>query len=388
MKVAYLTNMIPPYRAEFLNELADRCELVVVADSLVSKLRSWKMDSSQFRFQLKILQSKEFTYQLKRPELGFEDVRDVNITARVLPTLKELQPDVIMTAEMGFRTVQAIMYARRARVPVVLGWEGTALTEASRGWVRRRLRKWIANRVDRAWSNGVLSTNYLVGLGLAEAKCDPGMTGVATGHFRSQVYTLLPQREAIRQQLGLSGTIFLFCGRLTKAKGVHLLLQAAALAAPQIPGGLSLLFVGEGEMRADIESFKTQHPHISVALTGFVQIDELPRYYAVADVFTVPTLIDNWPLVSLEALASGLPQIFSSYNGCVPDLLTRPEVGVVCDPMKLDDYAQALVAATHWRDHRVPEEVTTMFSDYYSPACQAERGLASLQRAVDEYRKP
>ncbi len=96
----------------------------------------------------------------------------------------------------------------------------------------------------------------------------------------------------------------LFVGRLERYKGVQFILQAMR----QIPDA-SLLVVGEGSYRPQLESWAEQL-QLDVRFAGF-QSDPL-RFYKESTVFINPSLgPEGLPLVSLEAMAHGLPCLFS-----------------------------------------------------------------------------
>ena len=69
---------------------------------------------------------------------------------------------------------------------------------------------------------------------------------------------------------------------------------------------------------------RTQNPALrapGVHFYGFRQIEENPVFYALADVFILPSLWEEWGLVVNEAMASGLPAVVSETVGCAEDLL-------------------------------------------------------------------
>jgi glycosyltransferase involved in cell wall biosynthesis len=94
----------------------------------------------------------------------------------------------------------------------------------------------------------------------------------------------------------------LFVGRLEEYKGVQFILRAMQ----QIPN-VSLLVVGDGSYRPQLEAAAHR---LDVQFTGF-QADP-SRFYEDSTIFINPSLgPEGLPLVSLEAMAYGLPCIFS-----------------------------------------------------------------------------
>jgi glycosyltransferase involved in cell wall biosynthesis len=94
----------------------------------------------------------------------------------------------------------------------------------------------------------------------------------------------------------------LFVGRLEEYKGVQLILEAMR----QIPD-VSLLVVGDGSYRRQLEGLADR---LDVRFAGF-QPDP-SRFYKDSTIFINPSLgPEGLPLVSLEAMAHGLPCLFS-----------------------------------------------------------------------------
>jgi glycosyltransferase involved in cell wall biosynthesis len=80
-----------------------------------------------------------------------------------------------------------------------------------------------------------------------------------------------------------------------------------------------------------------------IRFAGFVDQDELPAYYAAADVFVFPTLEDPYGIVLLEAAASGLAVIASEHAGATLDFVEDGESGLMFDPH--DEHALAELIA-------------------------------------------
>jgi glycosyltransferase involved in cell wall biosynthesis len=59
----------------------------------------------------------------------------------------------------------------------------------------------------------------------------------------------------------------------------------------------------------------------TVRFAGFVQKDDLPSIYALADTLVFPTHSDTWGFVVNEAMACGRPVIATNVAGCVADLI-------------------------------------------------------------------
>jgi glycosyltransferase involved in cell wall biosynthesis len=281
---------------------------------------------------------------------------------------------------MGLRTLQAAGYSKVTSTPLIIWWEGTRHTE---GWVGKGkafLRKLLVKETQRFWSNGRESTALLLDYGALPDTIDDGMTGVDTKFFALETSNLLSQRAKMRSELKLEGVVFLFIGQFSQRKGLHNYLKALEILYSKNLRGWSVVFVGNGPLEGILRSWQLEHPNIPMLISSFVQPNELPKFYAAADVFVLPTLDDNWSLVSLEAAVTGLPQLFSVYNGCKSELLSDERMGSVIDPLQVENFAIALEKYVHHPPARLPEELVQFFVDYYSPKQQAARAWESIRQ--------
>jgi len=104
----------------------------------------------------------------------------------------------------------------------------------------------------------------------------------------------------------------LFAGRLSKEKGIDVLLDAWREASPE---GLELVLVGDGPLRAGHESSAPS----GVRFVGRVPRDEIGELMLAARALVFPSIsYEGQPMVLLEGLAAGLP-IFASDIGGVSE---------------------------------------------------------------------
>ena len=145
-------------------------------------------------------------------------------------------------------------------------------------------------------------------------------------------FDILYPKEECRKKLGLpfDENIILFVGTLSLFKGPDVLLKAMPKVIKNIPNA-KLVFVGSGPMREGLEIQSRKlgvERHVKFA--GFVEEVLKPLYYKAADVFCLPSTMKSevFPIVLLEASASGLPMVISDletlkciiedgYNGIV-----------------------------------------------------------------------
>ena len=173
----------------------------------------------------------------------------------------------------------------------------------------------------------------------------------------------------------------LFVGRKDERKGLRYLLEAFARLLEN-RRDLRLLVVGPGQpdpVCASLIEEIDRHGSDMARLVGAVSDEDLPRYYASADVFCSPaTGGESFGIVLLEAMAAGAPVVASNING-YRDVVTHQRNGLLAPPRESTSIAAAIAGviddpglaqrlsdagrrvAQHHRWQRVASEI----EDYY-----------------------
>jgi len=134
----------------------------------------------------------------------------------------------------------------------------------------------------------------------------------------------------------------LFIGRLSREKGVHILLEAASLLGKE-GYRLQLDIVGSGPDERDLKSRgKNLRGNTSVQFWGYVPHGEvLNQLITQAEVFVLPSLSEGVPKVLLEVMAKGLPVVATKVGG-IPDIITHNHNGLVIPPRNPQALAEAI----------------------------------------------
>jgi glycosyltransferase involved in cell wall biosynthesis len=129
---------------------------------------------------------------------------------------------------------------------------------------------------------------------------------------------------------------------LVRTKGVLDLLAAYATLPEGLRREVGLVLAGDGEERDELARVSREIKPGVVILTGFLQRDQLPAFYALAEGLVFPTHSDTWGLVVNEAMACGRPVIVTEVAGCVADMVRDGENGYVVAAAAPDTLVRAL----------------------------------------------
>ena len=150
------------------------------------------------------------------------------------------------------------------------------------------------------------------------------------------------------ERLGLNDAmpVLLSVGRLELNKGFQHLVSALSKVAVRLPTTWAWVLVGDGPERENIRRALAQAglSHRAV-LAGRVDDTDLHSLYEVADWFVHPTLYEGSSLVTLEAMAHGLPVIASRVGG-LPDKVKDGLTGYLVSPGDDEALAERLVDTT------------------------------------------
>jgi glycosyltransferase involved in cell wall biosynthesis len=152
--------------------------------------------------------------------------------------------------------------------------------------------------------------------------------GVDASRFASTP-EMMKRAATLRSELGIFPQTLVvgFVGRLTRDKGIPELTEAFLRLGGQFPG-LRLLLLGpfEDEDPLPAETRKCLETHGNVILAGLVE--DTAAYYALMDVFVLPSHREGLPNAVLEAQAAGIPVVAARATGVV-DAVVDGETGLL-----------------------------------------------------------
>ena len=211
--------------------------------------------------------------------------------------------------------VVASILKRRFGVPVVTTTHGGDIY-ALNGGPARRAKTWALRTSDHITAVSSALKSDVVALGIDERRIDVLPMGVDTTRFTPHAFS-----PALRARLNPLGPVLLFVGRLVEKKGARYAIEAMPQIVAAHPDA-RMIVVGEGPERDALERLaRDLGVEGSVTFAGAVANAELPAYYASADLFIGPSIVEgngdteSFGVVFAEAMASGCPVIATDAGG-------------------------------------------------------------------------
>jgi phosphatidylinositol alpha-mannosyltransferase len=161
-----------------------------------------------------------------------------------------------------------------------------------------------------------------------------------------------PDNDPIDEWRSPDRVNIVFVGRLDPRKGVDDLIAAAPGAVARTRGRARFLIVGDSYLRRKLEGAVRSDVREHVTFVGAVPAEDLPRWYATADIFVSPaTGNESFGIVLLEAMAAGRPVVCSDIPG-YRTVVTPDLNAVVHAPGNVESLTDALSRLVEDEDRR------------------------------------
>ena len=335
-RLVILTEIISPYRIPLFNCLAQDAGIdlhVIFLSENDPGLRQWKVYKEEIRFSHEVLPS-------WRRRVGKFNAL---LNAGVMHALQQATPQVILCGGYSYvASWQALVWARFRNVPFLL-WSESNRHDARRGHsLVEMLKAEFFHNCDGFVVPGRSAKQYLGDHNIRSDRIFTAPNAIDNDLFCSLAQAARHDATTVRRDLDLPSRYILFVGRLVQEKGIFELLRAYATLDQTLRKQIGLMFVGDGPCRAELQKQASAVTEGEISFPGFVQREQLPAYYALAEMFVLPTYTDTWGLVVNEAMACGLPVIVSRVAGCASDLIRENWNGLLIDPKDISSLNSAM----------------------------------------------
>lgn len=268
-------------------------------------------------------------------------------SARAVSGMDEFKPDILHTHCPVASTLLARTVRESTGAPVIFTYHtkfDIDIRTALRGQLLQKsvITAMVRNieACDEVWTVSHGAGENLRSLGY-EGDCRVMENGVDFPVGRAEEQNIAAVRAC--HPIAQDAPLFLFTGRLRWYKGIRLILEGLAAAKAQ-GARFTMMFVGEGSDRAEIEALARQCGlWEQCVFVGAVHDREMLRaYYSMADLFLFPSTFDTNGIVVREAAACGLPALLVR-GSCAAEGIDDGQTGLL-----MDENAQSLCAQVLW----------------------------------------
>jgi len=308
----------------FYRALADRDDIDLVVlfasrigiepyfDKAMNTMISWKMDLRGGYTQVFLPEADNIKstnpWTVNNPSVGAELTRQ--------------EPDAVLIYGYNYITsIRALFWCRRHAVPAMMisDSELKSPRPAHIRLIKRALLPFLLARFSAFLTVGDANEEYYAFYGVDRARLHRSPFTIDEQTYRAARSDRARLGAQVRTTLGIpeDEVVVLTVGKLSTRKRPGDVVDAARkLKSTKMPVSTSFILAGDGEemerLRADVKS-----DDLPVHLPGFINVDELPGYYAAADIILHPSSRDPHPLVMSEAACIGLPLLVSDRVGAV-----------------------------------------------------------------------
>ena len=233
----------------------------------------------------------------------------------------------------SLNALRGIAAANTLGIPVLLraeSWSGDRPRSPLKLAAKRAFFRYLRPQISATLPIGSRNAAYWresLGSGIPQFRVPYAVDNAFFAQKAAEAHDHLP---TLRAELHLEPNrpVILFASKLQTRKHADHLLHAVRLLENQSHLRPYLLLIGDGEERKHLEDLThALDLTSSVRFLGFRNQSQLPSFFALADVFVLPSRHEPWGLIVNEAMASGCPVIASFDVGAAPDLITGNVTG-------------------------------------------------------------
>lgn len=267
----------------------------------------------------------------------FQQVRNPLYAAQIMSYATLSRPDLIVSTHLNFSPVAQVI-KRIANIPYWTVAHGVEAWDIDKPKLQQSLQ--VAERI-------LPVSGYTRQRLLNEQSLYPERLCTLPNTVDTQRFKIGGKPERLLKKYGLKKDqpVILTVNRLCSTesfKSYDQVLSALPSIQCEIPD-VRYIIVGKGDDRNRLEQLiQERQLQKSVTLAGFVPDDELCDYYNLCDVFAMPSKLEGFGIVYLEALACGKATLGGNQDGAV-DALCEGKLGALVNPDDSEAIAQTLI---------------------------------------------
>jgi glycosyltransferase involved in cell wall biosynthesis len=287
-KVLYVGRHLRPYRLNFLRAISENFELRLMVESGSELLDQWTA-SNTYTYKNLVMRDVE-GFRSKIPNLYF--------SPGLYWGLLKSDVDVVIFEGTSLSFFIASLIMRIKGVKIIISFERTLHTERYNKWYRIKFHKILLKILAHGiLANGIETEKYLKSI-----------------DRKALIYTrnVFPDIPQINKTLNRDYDI-LFVGQLIHRKGYRYLLELVEFVSKNKE--LKICIVGDGYFYSELKN--RTYGRENIELIKKLNYQDVLKKMNESKFLFLPTLEDNWSLVTFEAAINGCVPITTKYNGAL-----------------------------------------------------------------------
>jgi len=262
--------------------------------------------------------------------------------------VENFKPDVLHTHHPFLLGKTALNVAKKNNIPIVMTYHSMYEEyihyipffpeKILKNSVIKKVKK-FANQLD-----AIVAPSESISKILHERNFKPPIQIIPTGINPEYFVTPKSARLSTRKNWNVNAKdiVIISFARLAKEKNFELLLNAFAQISKEAPVPVKLVLGGDGPAKLSLQKMsKKLGLEKNVIFAGTIPHEKVPQFLAGGDIFAYPSLSETQGLVTLEALASGLPAVVVDAPGN-RDVVQNNVCGLVSNT-DLESFSAALI---------------------------------------------
>ena len=281
------------------------------------------------------------------PILLYPNVRlpiTVLLQSRLKKIIKDFKPDIIHLQDHFSITAAIVKANKHTRIPIIgtnhfMPENVTVLFNSEK--LKVKIAKYMWSRFSTVYNQlQLVTTPSETGAELIRPKLEVKVMSISSGIDLNK-FNPVGNTISVRKKYNLPQIpILLYVGRVDPEKNIEEVIRAVALAVKKVD--FNFVVVGKGKSKAGLEIL-AQELGIAekVIFTGFVSEEDLPFIYKLSSCFIIASIAELLSLVTLQAMASGLP-IIAANAGALSELVNDGVNGFLFESGDIDTIAQCI----------------------------------------------
>lgn len=331
-KVVIIHNIIAPYKVALFNELSkliSNLEVVFIAEK--EQRRDWNIDYTKIKFP--------YTLLFKG---SIDKVSNILIAKKTWEILDKIRPETLIICDYSniFGWI-SLLWAKINKNNIIF-WLASTLDDRKHFFPKEQIKHFFLKHFHLYLAPGVKTKQYLEYMNVESSKIVVTGYGVENDYYLQEYNNFKNQTTPKTLKNISTSKNFLFVGRLSPEKNIISMLQSFR-AVNHLDKNWGIIIIGNGKQKEEIESYVLENNlKDRIHTIGFLQQNEISKYYALGDVFILPSTSEPWGLVVNEAMLCSMPIIVSNRCGSAPELVKEGVNGFSFDPYDIQKLQQLM----------------------------------------------